>query len=111
MVGDLLPANLRSELAHALRDIREGKPLSSSLEAHALTTPVAARMLRVGERTGDMGGMMERIAAFHDEEIARWVERAHASVRAAADGRYRARDRRHRDALYMPIFELAGSLQ
>ena len=33
-------------------------------------------MLRVGEQAGNMGEMMERIAAFHDEETARWTEMA-----------------------------------
>jgi general secretion pathway protein F len=28
----------------------------------------------VGERAGNMGEMMERAAAFHDEEMARWAE-------------------------------------
>jgi general secretion pathway protein F len=31
-------------------------------------------MLRVGEKSGDMAEMMERIAVFHDEELARWIE-------------------------------------
>ena len=35
---------------------------------------VALRLLRVGEQAGNMGEMMERIAAFHDEETARWAE-------------------------------------
>jgi general secretion pathway protein F len=111
MVGELLPPNLRTELASALREIREGKPLSASLDSHALTTPVALRMLRVGERTGDMGAMMERIAAFHDEEIANWVERSTRLfepllmvVIGLVIGAIVM-------ALYMPIFELAGSLQ
>ena len=81
------------------------------MEAHGLTSPVAVRMLRVGERTGDMGGMMERIAAFHEDEIARWVDRATRLfepllmvVIGLVIGFIVL-------ALYMPIFELAGSLQ
>jgi len=31
-------------------------------------------MLRVGERSGNMGEMMERIAAFYDEELSRFVD-------------------------------------
>jgi general secretion pathway protein F len=111
MVGELLPAQLRGELAGALREIREGKPMSGALESHALTTPVAIRMLRVGERTGDMGAMMERIAAFHDEEITHWVERSTRLfepllmvVIGLVIGVIVL-------ALYMPICELAGSLQ
>ncbi len=75
MVSDLLQFSLRGQLALASASIREGHSISESMQRYALTTPVALRMLRVGERTGRMGEMMERIAAFHEEEMARWVER------------------------------------
>ena len=54
--------------------IREGGSISMRWRATASPRRLALRMLRVGERTGRMGEMMERIAAFHDEEMARWVE-------------------------------------
>jgi general secretion pathway protein F len=111
MVGELLHAGMRPQLQQALREIREGKPLSGAMESHGLTSPVAVRMLRVGERTGDMGGMMERIAAFHEDEIARWVDRTTRLfepllmvVIGLIIGFIVL-------ALYMPIFELAGSVQ
>lgn len=74
MVGGLLAPALRPRLADANRRIREGIPASRALEEFGLTTPVAQRLLRVGEQTGNLGEMMERIAAFHDEEMGRWVE-------------------------------------
>jgi general secretion pathway protein F len=74
MVSEMLPPALREDLAGAAGKISEGRSISYAMEIHRLTTPVALRMLRVGERTGQMGEMMERIAAFHDEEMARWVE-------------------------------------
>lgn len=74
MVGGLLSAALQARLAGAARRIREGSAISQAFEADGLTTAVALRMLRVGERAGNMGEMMERIAAFHDEEMARWAE-------------------------------------
>lgn len=52
----LLPA-LRARLQDAVAAIRQGQSISQAMEVHGLSTPVAARMLRVGERTGDMGGM------------------------------------------------------
>jgi general secretion pathway protein F len=111
MVGELLHAGMRPNLQQALREIREGKPLSDSMEAYGLTSPVAVSMLRVGERTGDMGAMMERIAAFHEDEIARWVDRTTRlfepllmMVIGLVIGIIVL-------ALYMPIFELAGSVQ
>jgi len=74
MVAGLLSPALRTRLHAARATVQEGQTLSHSLERGSLTTPVALRMLRVGERTGNMGEMMERIAAFHDEEMARWAE-------------------------------------
>lgn len=76
MVMDLLAPVLRPRLAAAATRIREGIPASRALEEQGLTTPVAQRLLRVGERTGNMGEMLERTAVFHDEEISRWVETA-----------------------------------
>jgi general secretion pathway protein F len=74
MVEGLLAATLRPQLALAAAAMREGTPISQAMGRHGLTTPVALRLLRVGEQAGNMGEMMERIAAFHDEETARWAE-------------------------------------
>ncbi len=110
MVSGLLDQELQQRLEEANRSIREGRPISMSLDAQALTTPVALRMLRVGERTGQMGEMMERIAAFHEEELARWVERftrifeplLMALIGVVIGGIV--------VLMYFPIFELAGSM-
>jgi general secretion pathway protein F len=74
MVTGLLSAALQTRLAGATQSIRDGNATSFAFEAGGLTTAVALRMLRVGERAGNMGEMMERIATFHDEEMARWAE-------------------------------------
>lgn len=74
MVTGLLSTALQTRLTQVTKSIREGNAISQAFEAGGLTTAVALRMLRVGERAGNMGEMMERIAAFHDEEMARWAE-------------------------------------
>ncbi len=111
MVADLLPPALREDLAGAAGKISEGRSISYAMETHQLATPVALRMLRVGERTGKMGEMMERIAAFHDEEMARWVEwftRLFEPLLMAVIGIVIGLIV---VLMYLPIFELAGSLQ
>jgi general secretion pathway protein F len=65
--------NARAAYAAATRAVIEGQSIGEAMERNGLTTAVAARMLRVGERSGNMGEMMERIADFFDEELARWV--------------------------------------
>jgi general secretion pathway protein F len=111
MGAELLHPVLRARLASASRSISEGRSVSESLDANDLTTPVALRMLAVGEQSGNMGEMMDRIAAFHDEEISRWVEwftRLFEPILMAVIGLLIGGIV---ILMYMPIFELAGSLQ
>ena len=111
MVSDLLETSLRGQLALATASIREGHALSGAMEKYGLTTPVALRMLRVGERTGRMGEMMEHIASFYEEETARWVERfaklfeplLMVVIGLVIGGIV--------VLMYIPIFDLAGSIQ
>ncbi|HKA38283.1 MAG TPA: type II secretion system F family protein [Burkholderiales bacterium] len=111
MVSGLLQSSLRTQLDQASRLMREGKPISQGMETAGLATPIALRMLRVGERSGRMGEMMERIAAFHDEEMARWVDwftRVFEPLLMAFIGIVIGLIV---VLLYLPIFELAGSIQ
>jgi general secretion pathway protein F len=111
MGGELLHPALRAPLVAARRAITEGKPVAASLDEHGLTTPVALRMLAVGEQSGNMGEMMDRAAGFHDEEIARWIDwftRLFEPILMAAIGLVIGAIV---VLMYMPIFELAGGLQ
>jgi general secretion pathway protein F len=111
MVSGLLQPVLRGRLKLASLAIREGQPISRAMEAHELTTPIALRMLRVGERTGNMGEMMERIAAFNDEEMARWMEwftKMFEPILMALIGLVIGVIV---ILMYMPVFDLAGSIQ
>lgn len=111
MTSGLLQSSLRKELEGAAKRVREGIPISRAMDSFGLTTPVSSRMLRVGERTGQMGEMMERIARFYDDEIARWVDWfirlfepiLMLGIGIAIGGIV--------VLMYFPIFELAGSLQ
>ena len=111
MSAGLLGANLRSNFANATQAVREGRSIADAMEQFGLTTPVATRMLRVGERSGNMGDMLERIAAFYDEELSRWValvtrliEPALMSLIGVVIGVIVV-------LMYFPIFELAGSIK
>jgi general secretion pathway protein F len=111
MVAGLLETSLRARLDRAAQRVKEGLPLSQAMETAGLSTPVALRMLRVGERSGRMGEMMERVAAFHDEEMARWVDwftRIFEPLLMAFIGGVIGLIVL---LLYLPIFELAGTIQ
>jgi len=111
MASDLLQLSLRNRLNLASASIGEGQSISHAMQRHGLTTPVASRMLAVGERSGRMGDMMDRIASFYDEEMARWVERFSTlfepilmAIIGLVIGVIVV-------LMYFPIFDLAASIQ
>ena len=111
MVSGLLSPALRPGLDAARRAIREGRSISEAMAENNLTTPVALRMLRVGERSGSMDEMMERIAGFLDDEISRWVEwftRLFEPLLMMFIGVIIGLVV---VLMYLPVFELAGSIQ
>lgn len=111
MGAELLHPVLRERLFAASRTISEGRSVSESMDRYGLTTPVALRLLSVGEHSGNMGEMMDRIAIFHDEEIGRWVDwftRLFEPILMAVIGVVIGAIV---ILMYMPIFELAGSLR
>ena len=111
MGAELLHSQLRERLVAASRAISEGRNVSQSMEANGLATPVALRMIAVGEKGGNMGEMLESIATFHDEELARWVDwftRLFEPILMAIIGLVIGAIV---VLMYMPIFELAGNLQ
>jgi general secretion pathway protein F len=111
MVRELLAAHLRPSLTRAKAMIEQGQPMSAAMGAAGLATPVAARMMSVGERSGDMGAMFIQIARFHDDEVARfidWFTRAFEPLLMAVLGLSVGAVV---VLMYMPIFELAGSIK
>ena len=111
MSEGMLGVTLRAALTQATGAVREGQSIATAMERHGLTTPVAARMLRVGERSGNMGEMMERIAAFYDEQLSRSVDLLTRLIEPALMVVIGCVIGLIVVLMYFPIFELAGSLQ
>jgi len=110
MVSGLLQSHFRPRVEAATKRIREGRTISSAMKAEGLTTSVGDRMLSVGERTGLMGDMMERIGSFHDEEIARWVEWTTKLIEPILMIVIGIVIGGIIILMYIPIFDLAGSI-
>lgn len=107
----LLSAATLARYREATAAIGRGESLSQAFAAAGLATPVALRLLRVGERGGRLGEMLGRAARFHDGEIARRIDvfaRTFEPVLMAAIGLVVGTIV---VLLYMPIFDLAGSLR
>lgn len=110
MVSGLLTQSLRGSLDGAIARIREGQGFARTLAAAGLTTPVAVRMLEVGEHAGSLGEMLTRAAEFHEDDTARqveWLTRLFGPLLmlfiGAAIGVIVV-------LMYLPIFQLAESI-
>ena len=60
-------------VATAVRDaqtaVKQGEPLAQRLEQHAVFPPMVTQMMAVGEETGAVDEMLDKIADFYDQEI------------------------------------------
>jgi general secretion pathway protein F len=109
-VQPMVSTTLGAALANARAAIESGRPLSDAFEANGLTTPISLRMLRVGERTGDMGPMLTQSAAFYDGEISRWIDRFTRTFEPLLMAAIGLVVGAIVVLLYMPIFDLAGDM-
>ena len=109
-VQGMVSPGLAGGLKAARAAIEAGRPLSDAFEANGLTTPISLRMLRVGERTGAMGTMLTRSAAFYDGEIGRWIDRFTRTFEPLLMAAIGLVVGAIVVLLYMPIFDLAGDM-
>lgn len=102
---------LRAGLQAARTAIREGGGLAESFREHGLATDIGVRLLVVGERGGNLGATMEKIAAFYDEEIAReldWFSKLFEPILMTFIGCLIGGIV---ILMYLPIFDLAGNIK
>ena len=101
----------RDRLTRAVQLIYEGRSLSDALELSSLADPVATSMLAVAERTGSLADILERIAQFHESRLQRSIEltsRLFEPVLMIVIGLLVGGIV---VLMYLPIFDLASSLQ
>jgi len=60
-------------IAEAMKDVqgavRDGQPMSSPLGRHSVFPPMVVQMLEVGEETGQMSAMLDKVSDFYDDEV------------------------------------------
>jgi general secretion pathway protein F len=111
LAGGLLPGLLQQRLAMAIEGIQRGQRLSDALADSALLTPIALRLLRAGERSSDVPRMLGQAADFHDRELAHVLERFAKLAEPLLMLVIGLLIGSIVVLMYLPIFELAGSLR
>lgn len=108
---ELLPLALRDGGQTVERSLREGRSPALAYAGAGMATPVAEQLMRAGERTGDMGGVLGRIARFHEAEVSRALERGMRTLEPLIMVLIGVGVGTVVVLMYMPIFELAAAIQ
>lgn len=74
MVRGILDPVRSGELGVAMEGLRAGLPLSEALAGSSMVPPIADSLLRVGERSGALAEMSDKLAGFLDADLDRQVE-------------------------------------
>lgn len=111
LASSLLSADDRSKLEAAIVRVQQGEGVSKALQTAGLADPVASSMLTVAERTGALSEILERIADFHEAQLKRAIDLASRLfepllmiIIGLVIGAIVV-------LMYLPIFDLASSLQ
>lgn len=111
MCGSLLTPEDSRKLARAVASIREGAAIGPALQVVGLADPVALRMLMVAQRTGKLAEILARIAAFQEATLTRAIDvatRLFEPVLMLGIGLIIGAIV---VLMYLPIFDLASSIQ
>ena len=111
MVDGLLGHNQQEPLRACRAAVEQGQSFSMALVKAGLAGDVAESLLKVGERSGQMAEMLERAARFADDEFTRWIDWASRLLEPALMVVIGLVIGTVVVLMYMPIFDLAGSLQ
>lgn len=110
MSKNLLHEYYHKKLNSATREIEEGGKLSDSLTNNLLAPPVAYSLLKVGEKTGNTAEMLDNISDFFDEFVTYRVEFIMKVLEPALMIFIGLIIGVVVILLYLPIFDLAGTI-
>jgi general secretion pathway protein F len=111
LATDLLPPGLRAGGVAVVQSLRDGKSPAQAYVDSDMATAVAEQLMRAGERTGDMGGVLTRIANFHDAEVSRTLESVMRTLEPLVMVLLGLGVGTVVVLMYLPIFELAAAIQ
>ena len=102
-------------LERAVRDVqesvRQGESLTRPLSAHPVFPPMVVQMMAVGEETGVLDTMLEKIAEFYDQEVEAATEALTSLIEPVMIAVLGAVIGAMIVSLYLPIFGLMQVVQ
>ncbi|MEO8154058.1 MAG: type II secretion system F family protein [Rhizobacter sp.] len=107
----LLPTSLRAGGQAVMQAVNDGLAPSAAHVRAGMATAIAEQLMLAGERTGDLGAVLMRIAHFHESEVSRTLERTMRTLEPVVMVFIGLGVGLVVVLMYLPIFELAAAIQ
>ncbi len=98
-------------ILHAQRRVAAGQPLADSLEETSLFTTMMTNMVRIGEQSAELAGVMEQIAPYYQERMQGFIAKVTKLMEPAIVVVMGATIAALMLAIYLPMFEMAGNVK
>ena len=93
-----------------MTNVKEGEPLAEPLAEHWVFPPMVTRMISIGERSGALEALLEKISEFYDQQVAATVETLTSLIEPIMIGIMGFVVGGIVLAVFLPIFKLQESL-
>jgi type IV pilus assembly protein PilC len=101
---------IENAVVQASQNIREGEPLATPLAKSGVFPPMVTRMIAIGERSGALETLLEKISEFYDQEVKTTVEQLTSLIEPLMIGVMGFFVGGIVMAVFLPIFSITGQL-
>lgn len=101
---------IEDAVVQASQNIRDGEPLALPLAKSGVFPPMVTRMISIGERSGALETLLEKISDFYDQEVKTTVEQLTSLIEPVLIGVMGVFVGGVVMAFYLPIFSMASQM-
>ena len=112
VVSDTVNNSLIKQAVLDVQDsVMRGESLAKPLRAHKVFPPMVVQMLAVGEETGSLDTMLEKVAEFYDDEVTAMVDQLTSLIEPVMIALVGGMVGIAVIALYMPMFNVINLIK
>ncbi len=108
VAGNMLAAR---EIAAARENIREGERMAPVFSKSKFLSPMDVSMMAVGEESGALDDLLEKLAVFHEQEVETMVARLSSTLEPLLIAGVGVMVAFIALSIYLPLFGMAGAIQ
>ena len=101
---------MEQAMQESMRNVKEGEPLAEPLSKFWMFPPMVTRMVSIGERSGALEALLEKISEFYDQQVSATVEQLTSLIEPLMIGTMGFIVGGIVLAVFLPIFKLQATL-